>query len=422
MAELSAPFSRLFDTGRHGPPPPLSISAVMRLPEYAALVVEESEHARQSQVPAHSPDDEPLARMLRALLERTPAAQLSADDLALLHSEGGVALQGELLERILSAAADDAVAAANARDLPTSITPSALPSTLPSTLPSALPSVPASRAATTRLQTAPVGVSQSQPLGQGLTSTDGGLLGVPPLSLPRPPDSAPPPPVVSTVPQPPRSPRMPLQAVQARRLKGGRGNATALDEWGMTPLIGPAVSASSRASFSASFSGSGSGSSRLTPRGGMVTSGMPSGTNGFPGSLYPGAEIGGALSPSGPSPRGIRTADVLSGRISSDGPDGFDGPPPPDMPERLGPLPISIPRRPVHMGAGSVFLASESYKGQRAVSAAKAVEAEARSSGAGMLLSTGTAPLSSPRAAAASALALSKAYARTTPRPVSRVT
>ena len=101
--ELSAPFSkRLIEAGT---PPSLSISSVLALPEYAALVADGLDAAEADATTNSSKSLDAtythLARLLRSLLDRTPETALSLDDLHLLRSAGMAAVEGELFQQMV---------------------------------------------------------------------------------------------------------------------------------------------------------------------------------------------------------------------------------------------------------------------------------------------------------------------------------
>lgn len=98
--ELSAPFSKRLT--KQGVTPNLSVSSVVALPQYAALIAE----AQQSE--ASADDKKPLdaqfahlAKILRSLLERTSPSALSKQDLYQLQTNGTAAVEGEMFERLV---------------------------------------------------------------------------------------------------------------------------------------------------------------------------------------------------------------------------------------------------------------------------------------------------------------------------------
>ena len=97
--ELSAPFSK--SILQSGSPPALSVSSVLALPEYAALVADGLHDAEANATNSLDAKYTHLARLLRSLLDRTPETALSLDDLHLLRSTGMAAVEGELFQQMV---------------------------------------------------------------------------------------------------------------------------------------------------------------------------------------------------------------------------------------------------------------------------------------------------------------------------------
>ena len=96
--ELSAPFSSLLNT-RRPQPPPLNVSSVMKLPEYANLVFQAS--VAEQEDPAMQ---SALSRLLKAYIARAEPDTLSQEQLLALATEGvpglEAALVGEMVDLV----------------------------------------------------------------------------------------------------------------------------------------------------------------------------------------------------------------------------------------------------------------------------------------------------------------------------------